>query len=160
VTPLPDAELALGSQHVALAASQLDLALREAAEPAALLGESLVHACDAAERMRVASLAGDTPAMSAANAELTLHLMHCIERLQFHDRMTQHLGHVCTYLGDVSGGWTRPEALSKALVRFRGRLISEAQRALLDLMQFDLEAMNATRQHPVLHAAPGSVELF
>ncbi|MBS0378601.1 MAG: hypothetical protein JSS29_08955 [Proteobacteria bacterium] len=159
------------ARAVAAASCQLELALREARVPAESLGESMM-AISEAERRPEAHQAG------ALHGLRQDHLSRCIESLQFFDRLSQHVTHVCgflstiaEYIGDSIGlpsapvDWS-PEGLERHAwelmrQRLRGRLISDAQRELLDLILPPLEPVQcASTPAPAVYDAEGSVELF
>jgi hypothetical protein len=92
-----------------------------------------------------------------------------ITQLQFYDRLVQHLKHVQDYLSAAAGELASrstedPQALdiwNGLRDRLRTRLISEAQRQLLDVMLPPPEGadFNSAQARDEL-AAQGSVELF
>jgi hypothetical protein len=158
---------------LAVAAAQLELALREAAGPVEALGRSL-------ERLGigVAQLRGALPATAAISQhatcrELSYDLSVCAESLQFYDRLVQHLAHLREFLLGLSGspdaaGIRGHEQTSWEDLRARLHrcLISEGQRELLDLILpsphlFKSQAGDghSARRMP-LHVEEGSIELF
>lgn len=138
---------------LAVAVSQLELALRESQGP-------LQHLTDAIVRINQAARAAGTPQLGG---ELAV----CLEQLQFYDRMTQHLSHLRDFMssmtvaiesgtrdGHSEADWERMRN------RFRERLISDAQRGLLDLIAPAAGAGAPSREPQLQHAEPGSIELF
>jgi len=140
---------------LAAAVSQLELALRESRGPVLVLGDALGRL-------------GDGLSSHASAAELQREVSNCLEALQFYDRMTQHLSHVrdfissMTSLMDQALSGAEDEAVWDALrERLRERLISDAQRELLDLLAPPATGpIVAPGALPPPHADPGSIELF
>ncbi len=139
------------------AAEQIALALRESQPQVEALGEAL-------QQMAVALAPQGGPAAVDA-ATLGSMMRRAVTRLQFYDRMTQHLSHVQDYLArsagqiaspEPSGGWTGVhQQLSE-------RLLSDTQRFHLgknfqDALQ---GAAEAGKREPRGHAAPGDIDLF
>jgi hypothetical protein len=100
--------------------------------------------------------------------QLQIDLFAGIQRLQFYDRMAQHLSHLQKYLISVANELTSMQTEAKAQqswdemhAKLRERLISDAQRGLLDLFLTPDAGtrVSASLAHPEL-ASPGSVELF
>jgi len=138
---------------LAVAVSQLELALRESQGPLQRLTDSIV---------RIDQIARD-----AGTPQLGRELAVCLEQLQFYDRMTQHLSHLRDFMSNMTvaiesgtrdghseADWERMRN------RFRERLISDAQRGLLDLIAPAADARAPGCAPQPRHAEPGSIELF
>ncbi len=105
------------------AAEQIALALRESQPQVEALGEALQQLAGA-----LAQPQGSAPADTVALAAI---MRRAVMRLQFYDRMTQHLSHVQDYLvrsadkighPEPSGGWTGVHQ------QLSDRLLSDTQR--------------------------------
>lgn len=152
---------------LAAAVAQLDLALRESETPAREAGESLTRLSAGIERIRTAA-ATDGPMDSLLDdcRLAQLDLGACLENLQFYDRMNQHLSHVRDFMSGMTvamagmGDHENLEAWERLRVKLRQRLISQAQRDLLDLILRPAETEFTPRAQRQKHADPGSVELF
>ncbi|MGH8299604.1 MAG: hypothetical protein ACRES6_10030 [Steroidobacteraceae bacterium] len=131
----------------ATAAALIELALSESQRPIGELGEAL-------SRINAAVSAGAPP--------LAPDLHVCIERLQFHDRMTQQLSQVRDLLAAVAatgsdaapGG---PQSWPVLVENLRARFTSDSHRILFNLLMPDAEGHSHA---PSVHASEGSVELF
>jgi hypothetical protein len=139
------------------AAEQIGLALRESQPQVEQLGEALLQLA--------AALAEPHGAARPESAELAAIMRGAVTRLQFYDRMTQHLSHVQDYLSrsahqigspEPTGGWTGVhQQLSE-------RLLSDTQRFHLGRnFQDDLRAAagGETRERGG-RALPGDIDLF
>ncbi len=140
------------------AGEQIALALRESQPQIEALGESLQQLAVALTQQGGAERI-DTMALAAI-------MRRAVTRLQFYDRMTQHLSHVQDYLArsadkignpEPTGGWTGVHQ------QLSDRLLSDTQRFHLgrnfpqgQLAQTD--AQSEERRKP--RATPGDIELF
>lgn len=162
------------TRALAAATMQIDLALREAEGPVEELGETIRRL---AMFLRDLRLAEDTPGAGKPDPrleQLRIELNAGIEKLQFYDRMVQHLSHVRDYLsgianrlaeGSATTGGRDPvfdhEAWESLRDKLRTRLISEAQRQLLDLMLPPPDSKPETQAAKTdERPAHGSIELF
>jgi hypothetical protein len=101
-------------------------------------------------------------------AKLENHVHGGITQLQFYDRLVQHMAHVQDYLSGVAGqlgmtgdGAADDEVWDMLRSKLRVRLISEAQRELLDAVLPPPEGAHFNSQQARdEHAAQGTVELF
>jgi hypothetical protein len=157
----------------AAAAAQLELALRESAVPVDVLCLSIERMSTGLAQLR-RSLAGSADGSQQATCEAVLRdLSACTESLQFYDRMVQHLSHLRDFLSglssspDATGNAGRePAAWQELRMAMRRRLISEAQRELLDLLlpAPDPHGAASPEEHPgskaPSHVHQGSIELF
>ncbi len=161
VAPTPGSD---GARALAAAVSQIEVALREARAPVEQLGTVIG---------RMASTLASEVSWPAEMPQLTIEqlrgdLYDSIQQLQFYDRMVQHLSHVQDYLSCVANQLAsdttaedKAEAWDRLRVRLRTRLISDAQRELLDLVLPPPCGDSATRQAALDdRARQGSVELF
>jgi hypothetical protein len=149
---------------IAAAATQIELALREAHEPVEDLGLLIGQIAATLGQMRTARrssagasappVTGSAPEavgeVDAAIERLEAALHGSIERLQFYDSMVQHLSHVRDYLASVANqlahgaeahahspelrGPADAAAWEKLRHQLRRKLITDAQRELLDLV--------------------------
>jgi hypothetical protein len=152
-------------QAVAAAAGQIDLALREAEAPAQRLGESLAATVEGMAALRESLANADSP-HAADPAEIAAGLQRqfaaAVEHAQCFDRLFQHLSHLRDFLAGAAG---HLEAISPVAAddndwnalcaRFRARLLTAEQRALLDRTL--PPPPNASLDDA---AARGSIELF
>lgn len=125
----------------AAAAAQLELALRESAGPVDDLVQSFERLSIGLAQLRQSLPSAAAESQQAGCRELFRNLSVCTESLQFYDRMVQHLSHLRDFLSGLSGsphgaGAAAEEPASWPELRsvLRRRLISEAQRELLDLI--------------------------
>jgi hypothetical protein len=101
-----------------------------------------------------------------AVAHLQKHVHGSITQLQFYDRLVQHLTHVQDFLAGIAGQLAgaadgENDAWGVLREKLRARLISEAQRELLDaVLPPPGGAQLNSRQAREEHAAQGTVELF
>ena len=138
------------------AGEQIALALRESQPQVEALGEAL--------HQLAISLARKDELTAAQMVALNAAMMQAVNRLQFYDRMTQHLSHVQDYLArsarqiggpEPDGGWTGVhQTLSE-------RLLSDTQRFHLGRNFRDglLAASDAADREP-RRASPGDIDLF
>ena len=139
------------------AAEQIGLALRESQPQVEQLGEALHELA--------AALARPAGSDNVDAAELAAIMRRAVTRLQFYDRMTQHLSHVQDYLSrsahqigspEPTGGWTGVhQQLSE-------RLLSDTQRFHLGRnFQEDLRrATSGEARERGGRAQPGDIDLF
>lgn len=132
----------------ATAAALIELALSESQRPIEELGEALSRI---------------NAAVSAAAPPSARDLHACIERLQFHDRMTQQLSQVRDLLSTIAAvgsAATAPggrQSWPVLLENLRSRFTSESHRILFNLLMPDEAGLSHA---PSVHASEGSVELF
>jgi predicted trehalose synthase len=143
---------------LAAASEQIMLALRESQPQVEALGEALGQLA-AALAQRGGPAAGDV-------ATLGSDLRHAVTRLQFYDRMTQHLTHVQDYLSrsalqidhpsPPAGGW---DSVHQQLA---DRLLTETQRFHLGKNFLEEQAASAEARERKSRgpAAPGDIDLF
>ena len=168
-TDMPAADTRTAS--LTAVAAQLELALRESVGPVDELGRALGRMSDELAHIRIAVAATAEEKLHANCREVIRELSTCMESLQFYDRMVQHLSHLRDYLAGLSanpagqaaaGG--EPADWERLREALRRRLISEAQRELLDLILPPPHAPHASRAEPrsahALHVGEGSIELF
>jgi len=169
------------ARAIAAATAQIDLALREAHQPVDTLGRTLERIAEHMQELRKQFLThaqhcGDAQGMlemDLAVEALSAQMAVAIQNMQFFDRMFQHLTHVHDYLtggadnlasvatttsaADVEDAAKRWETLRERLFT---RLLSDAQRQVLDIVlppQFWQARRNSSK---VAHAGPGDIELF
>jgi hypothetical protein len=138
------------------AGEQIALALQESQPQVEALGEAL--------QKLAAALARKDELTAAEVVAMNATMMQAVSRLQFYDRMTQHLSHVQDYLArsarqmggpEPAGGWTGVhQQLSE-------RLLSDTQRFHLgkNLREGLLKAAGAPGNGK-RRASPGDVDLF
>lgn len=166
-----DERLVSAARAIAAVSVQLDLALREAQEPAMALGGALGLIVGATEQVEADGGAGVLPVLAQQ-------LPRCIESLQFFDRLTQHVTHLATFLGTIaehlgqgvgeagaSAAWTTTGLEGREWEMFRRslrvRLISDAQRELLDLLIPPADPGEESKLLAAIAYEPsGSVEIF
>lgn len=153
------------------AAAQIGVALQESQQPVAELGALLgqIHLTSQALRELV------LPAVDAASATKACRLVEQLQsdvfrgvgQLQFYDRMVQHLQQLQDYLLHAAEQMmAAPPAMDRDSwrqlnLRLRDRLISDAQRALLDLYLERTPDGGPVRTGPPAQlASPDSLELF
>jgi hypothetical protein len=169
------------ARAIAAATAQIDLALREANEPVDCLGRTLERISERMQDLRQnflkhADHCGDPQGMlemDLAVEALSAEMAVAIQNMQFFDRMFQHLTHVHDYLTggadnlarvasapdatDVEDAAKRWETLRERLFT---RLLSDAQRQVLDIVlppQFWQQRRSPQKS---AHAGPGDIELF
>jgi methyl-accepting chemotaxis protein len=165
------------AQAIAAAVAQIDLAVREVKTPVEELGLLIDQMSTGLGTLRTARRRSVNPDVVAvfpdefdrAVDKLQKQVNGSITQLQFYDRLVQHLKHVQDYLSGAAGELASrstedPQALdiwNGLRDRLRTRLISEAQRQLLDVMLPPPEGADFnTGQARDELAAQGSVELF
>ena len=162
------------AQAVAAATSQIGLALQDSTQPVVEFGSLIAHVADTLNTLRAAPFAdavGDSLAVATTRGlieQAQLDIYKAIQRLQFYDRLVQHLTHVQDYLLSVANqlAVTDDPAAQRAAyeelnARLRARLISDAQRGLLDLFLSPDTVTKVSAQAPQPEqSAPGSLELF
>ena len=169
------------ARAIAAATAQIDLALREANEPVDCLGRTLERISARMQDLRQnflkhADHCGDAQGMlemDLAVEALSAEMAVAIQNMQFFDRMFQHLTHVHDYLTggadnlarvasapdatDVDDAAKRWETLRERLFT---RLLSDAQRQVLDIvMPPQFWQQRRAPQKPA-HAGAGDIELF
>ncbi len=166
----PNAEAA---QAIAASVAQMDLAVREVRPAVEQLGELIGTMSAGLTELRNARPRTFDPERIAvfpdefdrAVAKLEKQVQGSITHLQFYDRLVQHMQHLQDFLsgaaGELAGDVTNDEAWEMLRSRLRVRLISAAQRELLDVVlpPPDGPYMNS-QQAREEHAAQGTVELF
>lgn len=158
------------AQALLAATAQIGLALQESQEPVAELGTVIGHVAETLATLRATPLesARERSTVQGLIDTLQAEVFSGIQRLQFYDRMVQHLSHLQNYLicvaNELGPGQTcEGNAHSwKALhAQLRGRLISDEQRRLLDLFLNPDVPVKASAQIPRPELSPpGSEELF
>jgi len=139
------------------AAEQISLAMREAQPQVEALGEAL-HELAAALVQNPGTGVNDAAALAAV-------MRRAVTRLQFYDRMTQHLSHVQDYLvrsanqiasPEPHGGWTGVHR------QLSDRLLSDTQRFHLgkNFREDLLKAASSDNRERSGRAAPGDIDLF
>lgn len=160
---LESAQTSEAAQAIAAAVAQIELAVREVQAPVEQLGLLIDQMSSGLGAM------GSDTHRSLIVEKLQKQLNGSITQLQFYDRLVQHLKHVQDYLSGAAGELASRSTADEQTVdvwnglrnRLRTRLISEAQRQLLDAMLpppqgADLDSEQARTEC----AAQGSVELF
>ncbi len=159
------------------AITQIELALREAHPPVGTLGTLIDRMGKTLGALRTAryrematgSTIGFCDEMESSIEQLQKDLSGGIRQLQFYDRMVQHLSHVQDYLfsmanqlaSEAASGGVKEEAWDTLRERLHARLISDAQRELLDIVLPPSPAVRAARRvERGEHSPHGSVELF
>ena len=158
------------ARAITAATMQIELALHEAAEPVEQLGHVIARLAKVLGEIRDEGRSGN--GLDQRVERLRADLSAGIEKLQFYDRMVQHLSHVRDYLSAISNHiadgtpideeTVSEEAWDELRAHLRRRLISDPQRWLLDLVlpprEFQRDAPSAETED--LPAAQGSIELF
>ena len=138
----PDTTHLEAARALDAACEQIELALQESQPSVDALAEAL---------RRLASMlaAPEDAQRHDAVAAMRAEMMRAITCLQYHDRMTQHLGHVRDYLAESAGQLAGQQAHSgEQWNGLHRRLSSEAGR------------MYPSRGALPNHAAPGEIDLF
>ena len=165
------------AQAIAAAVAQIELAMREVQTPVAELGLLIDQMSTGlgglrSDRRRVANpdvVAVFPDEFDRAVDKLQKQVNGSITHLQFYDRLVQHLKHVQDYLSGTAGelasrsisGDADAEVWNSMRERLRIRLISQAQRQLLDAMLPPPEGAHLNSEQARSEcAAQGSVELF
>jgi methyl-accepting chemotaxis protein len=165
-----------GARALAAAVTQIELALREAHAPVEQLGLLVERMARSLGGLRTARAreSGADPGSALCDdvdrsiGQLQADLYEGIRQLQFYDRMVQHLSHVQDYLSSVANqlasaaeGRAAGAVWDDLCTRLRARLISDAQRELLDMVLIPAIGTPAALRTPLPeHASQGSVELF
>ena len=164
------------AQAIAASVSQIELAVREARPAVEQLGVLIGHMSAGLGELRAARPRTFNPDVIAVFpdefdrtvARLEKEVSSTITHLQFYDRMVQHLSHVQDYLScvanqlasDAESGATG-DMWDRLRARLRARLISEAQRELLDLVLPPPPGTPSAQQSALTErACQGSIELF
>jgi hypothetical protein len=162
------------AQAIAAAVAQVELAVREVQPAVEQLGALIDHMAQGLGELRTARPRDlDPEAISVfpdefdrAVTRLQKHVHGSITQLQFYDRLVQHLAHVQDFLAGVAGELAgasdgADDAWGALREKLRVRLISEAQRELLDaVLPPPGGAQFNSRQAREEHAAQGTIELF
>jgi hypothetical protein len=172
---LPPSHPAGDAAHAIFAAvAQIGLALRDSHGPVEDLGLLLANLSETLIVLRSAPL-GQGAEHSAPAAvvrglieQLQTDVFKAVQRLQFYDRLEQHLSHLQKYLICVANELSsvKTEAEARELwtglhARLRERLISDDQRGLLDLFLTPDAGTRVSAQLPRPELLqPGSTELF
>jgi hypothetical protein len=164
------------AQAIAASVSQIELAVREAQPAIEQLGLLIGHMSSGLGALRAARPRNFNPEAIAVFpdefdrtiARLEKEIGGTITHLQFYDRMVQHLAHIQDYLSGAAGQLANgidaadDQVWSALCGKLRTRLISQAQRELLDAVLPPSEGgakANSQRARDE-HAAQGTVELF
>jgi hypothetical protein len=164
------------AQAIAASVSQIELAVREAQPAVEQLGLLIGHMSSGLRALRAARPRNFNPETIAVFpdefdrtiARLEKEIGSTITHLQFYDRMVQHLAHIQDYLSGAAGQLANgidaadDQVWSALCAKLRTRLISQAQRELLDAVLPPSEGgaqANSQRARDE-HAAQGTVELF
>ena len=151
------------AQAIAAAVAQMDLAVREVRPAVEQLGELIGSMSTGLVELRDARARPDGFDEAVAKLEKQVH--GSITHLQFYDRLVQHMRHLQDFLsgaaGELANEPANDETWEVLRSRLRVRLISAAQRELLDVVLPPPQGphMNS-RQAREEHAAQGTVELF
>ena len=162
------------AQAVTAATSQIGLALQDSTPQIVELGSLIAHVADTLNALRAAPFThavGDPLAVATTRGlieQAQSDVYKAIQRLQFYDRLVQHLTHVQDYLLSVANQLVATDdpkaqraAYEELNARLRSRLISDAQRGLLDLFLSPDTITKVSAQTPQPdQSAPGSLELF
>jgi hypothetical protein len=155
------------ARAIAAVGGQIDLAIRESEEPVAQMSAGVARVVEATEALMASDALRDNPDLATVRA-----FVHgAVEHMQFYDRMTQHLGHVYGYMMAIASRMGNlaespeldgtPEDARKnweeLRSRFYGRLLTEPQRQLFDMMLPPDTGITARMRQ---RADPGSIELF
>lgn len=155
------------AQSVAASVAQIELAVREVRPAVEKLGLLIDAMATGLGQLRRAGPQG--PAAEGAGPliqELEKNVYGSITQLQFYDRLVQHLSHIQDFLSGVAGNLANdlegdPNNLESLRARLRARLISEAQRELLDAVLPPPEGVRSSSQVVREEStAQGTVELF
>ena len=165
------------AQAVAASVAQIELAVREVQPSVEALGLLIDQMSSGLSALRTARRRNDNPDVVAvfpdefdrAVDKLQKQVNGSITHLQFYDRLVQHLKHVQDYLSGTAGelasrsisGDADAEIWNSMRERLRIRLISQAQRQLLDAMLPPPEGAHLNSEQARSECATqGSVELF
>jgi hypothetical protein len=164
------------AQAIAAAVAQIELAAREVQSPVEYLSVLIADMAEGLGALRTArtcARGSEAVSVSPDNEDCVIRRLQAqlhasITQLQFYDRMVQHLGHVQVYLSsvaeqlangpDVGAG---DDIWAALCAKLRTRLISAAQRELLDMVLPPIQgARSLSRAARDEHAAQGTIELF
>jgi hypothetical protein len=151
------------AQAIAASVAQMDLAVRDVRPAVEQLGELIGSMAAGLVELRNARARPD--GFDEAVAQLEKQVQGSITHLQFYDRLVQHVQHLQDFLSGAAGELANEPANDATWEvlrsRLRVRLISAAQRELLDVVLPPPQGphMNS-RQAREEHAAQGTVELF
>jgi hypothetical protein len=161
------------AQAIVASVAQMDLAVREVGPAVEQLGELIGCMSSGLAELRNSRPRTFNPDVIAvfpdefdrAVANLEKQVRGSITHLQFYDRLVQHMKHLQDFLAGAAGELVSDpadhdtwEALRSKL---RVRLISAAQRELLDVVLPPLEGPHmSSQQAREEHSALGTVELF
>jgi hypothetical protein len=150
--------------------AQIGLALRESQEPVEELGTVIERVSGTLVALRALSVqeAADRATMEKLIEKLQADVFAGIQRLQFYDRMVQHLSHLQDYLIGVANelgpqGGTQDDGETWEVLhsKLRSRLISDEQRRLFDRFLCPDTPMKVSAQIPPHElSTPGSMEFF
>jgi hypothetical protein len=159
------------AQALFAATAQIGLALRESQEPVAELGTVIAHIAEALAALRSTPVenASERATIQGLVDKLEADVFQGIQRLQFYDRMVQHLSHLQNYLISVAnelgakqaGHRSHDDTWEVLHAKLRARLISDEQRRLFDRFLHPDTAMKlSARVAPPELSTPGSMEFF
>jgi hypothetical protein len=164
------------AQAVAASVAQIELAVRDVQPVVEQLGALIANMSTGLAELRNArprrfdpdSIAIFPDEFDRTVAKLEKHVHTGITQLQFYDRLVQHMAHVQDFLSGAAGqlGADQSEGVGAEVwealrSKLRVRLISEAQRELLDAVLPPPEGAHFNSQQArEEHAAQGTVELF
>jgi hypothetical protein len=152
------------------ATAQIGLAMKESEDPAEELGAVIAGVAQTLVTLRALPVEKDSEraAIGALIDKLQADLFEGIQRMQFYDRMVQHLTHLQDYLVCVANELvpkqvheTNDDAWEALHAKLRTRLISDEQRRLFDRFLHPDKTMKVSAQ--ILRselAQPGSFEFF
>lgn len=158
------------ARAIEAATVQIELALSETYAPVQELGDVIQNL--AVTLGKLSEKQGTDPEIDDMLKQLRTDLSNCIVKLQFHDRMVQHLTHVRDYLASIANQLLEesnfdPERTSSYVnpwpdlhERIRQRLISDAEREVLDLVLDKGLAAFYSESKRNDFAAQGSIDLF
>lgn len=157
-TPDEIARMRLEAARALLAASdQIDLALRESQPQVESLGEAL--------HLLAAAVAEPQAGSHAFDPVLVVAMRQAISRLQFYDRMTQHLTHVQDYLSRSASHIADPapeHSWTGVHKQLSDKLLSDTQRFHMG-RNFPEGKLGSTGKHSTERrkaADPGDIDLF
>jgi hypothetical protein len=161
------------AQAIAASVAQMDLAVREVRPAIEQLGELIGSMSSGLLELRKARPRTFDPDVIAvfpdefdrAVANLEKQVRGSITHLQFYDRLVQHMKHVQDFLsgaaGELASECTGDEVWEGLRSKLRVRLISAAQRELLDVVLPPPDGPHmSSQQAREEHSALGTVELF